>query len=145
MRGEFEVTMLAEALQILQAPLSVIEAAADKIISLLAQFGLAKQLKVDRRYLLAQRDKGFLPGCIVVGAGKKTIHAGLSVVLVLQQKIGQSAVGRYHKNPLIQFFGFILFQDDVIADSGIVRHGCATDFLNCMKQKNLPISFSCCV
>src|SRR5690606_15112366 len=145
MRGEFEVAMLAEALQILQAPLSVIEAAADKIISLLAQFGLAKQLKVDRRYPLAQRGKGFLPGCIVVGAGKISIHAGLSVVLVLQQKSCQSAVGRYHYTPLIQLFGFTLFQDDIIADSAIVRHGCATDFRNCMKQKSLPISFTCCV
>src|SRR5690606_6524429 len=117
MRGEFEVAMLAEALQILQAPLSVIEAAADEIISLLAQFGLAKQLKVDRRYPLAQRDKGFLPGCIVVGAGKKTIHAGLSVVLVLQQKIGQSAVCIYLNNPLLHIFIFILYHYDVITDS----------------------------
>jgi hypothetical protein len=97
-----KMAVAAQALQVLQAGLSAIQALVDKIVCALSRQFIAKQSGIDTMEPGAQRLHGFQPSLVGSAIGEKAIYAVFPGLFVFQEIVGNAPICGNNKDAMIQ-------------------------------------------
>ena len=126
---KLELPVGTQTLQINQAAANAFDAVSDELVRLLLEHGVREQLAIDVGQELDQFGEVVAPGPVRLGIGEQGIDTRFSGFLVLQQFVGDTAIGGDHEDALVQVVLGAPAENDVVAHRLIIAHGGAADFL----------------
>ena len=129
---ETELAEGAETAQVDQAAADSLDPLAHEIVRGPAVAGVVEDLGVDRLHVAADGGEGVAPGPFGIGAGEQRVHARLAGLLVLEQLVGDAAIGGDDENPVVEIVTLAAADQDILQQFLMPKHGCSADFLDCM-------------
>ncbi len=127
---QLEVAVVAQTVQVHQAGARALDALADEAVGG-AEVGLfIEDLAVARVHLLGDLVERIAPGPVGFRPGVELIDARFVGLLVLQQQIGESAVGGDHEDAVVDFLVRRADAEDVVQNRVRVGHRGAADLMD---------------
>ncbi len=143
---ELEVPVTADPLEVDQTVAYTVDTFLHEAVGKLAVGFVLERPGVDVQHVRFDLRQRVAPGPVVVRAGIQRIDTGCAGFLVLQQHVGDAAIGGDDKDAVVEVFTATLADQDIVEHRIDIRHRCAADLVNSVysvRHRQAPLRSTC--